>query len=171
MVTSAMISTGMLLMGIMLAEASRRRLLRVAPQLLGERCTDPLPDIVHQHTPVAPLWAPEVMLIVSTVMAVSEVTWSEMHREARRLGLSFAMRAVTTQVTVIPTPVPTGSYCFGWDLFVSGHTLLFASASAVLQQMWPLVIGGAMLVVSRQHYTIDVVGGIMVYQCASAVAV
>lgn len=123
----------------------------------------PLVDLVHQLTPAAPVWVPDVILLaVLPLFCYAKLDSTD--TRLRALGLAFTARSVLIHLTRLPSPVPVGAYCYGWDMFVSGHTLIFCACAAATPGLSAL--GCLSLIVSRQHYTIDVVGAAMVYNIA-----
>ena len=122
-----------------------------------------LNDLVHNIFPAIPIWVPDVLLVLSFVLFCTENVAGKEDRLVA-LGLAFLGRAITIHLTLLPTPVPRDAYCYGHDLWVSGHTLFFcafASATPVIALM-----GSFSLVVARQHYTIDVIGAALLYNAA-----
>ena len=107
------------------------------------------------------------------------------HKNIDILIYSLFFRSITTQLTIIPTcmtkptKAPTNVYTEAFvsthDLIYSGHTLVFLffgklieveytknillfTIGKVIQYIFPVT-----LIVARQHYTIDVVVAIIMY--------
>lgn len=141
---------------------------RVSSRLKDKGDAPSLRDIVHCNTPPIPVWVPDILL-AGVALLFQKADLDDAPIRFRALGLAFAARAVTIHMTLLPSPVPVGSYCHGWDLWVSGHTLAFCAFSAATPGLSTL--GALTLIVSRQHYTIDVVGACMLYKiCFDACA-
>lgn len=120
-----------------------------------------LSDIVHRNIPPVPVWVPDALLLcTAAIFAVDSP--DDRHYRLAALGLALGARAVTIHLTLLPSPVPTDAYCHGWDLWVSGHTLAFCAFFPSTPSL--SVLGSFSLIVSRQHYTIDVVGAAMLYK-------
>ena len=133
----------------------------------------PLPDVIHQLCP--PIWnrIPDLLAIFSTiltthtcsVMGFDEFKWRQL---TEQLFYCYLLRCITIFVTVIPTPIREHS-CWGkHDLMFSGHTLFFQYLGIIAQEVayhslpsWQVFLikwcFPFTLIVSRQHYTVDVV--------------
>lgn len=120
-----------------------------------------LSDIVHRNIPPIPVWVPDILLVGTTLLFL-KAGLEDTPVRFTALGVAFAARAVTIHLTRLPSPVPVNAYCHGWDLWVSGHTLFFCAFSPATPGL--SLLGIITLVVSRQHYTIDVVGACMLYK-------
>jgi PAP2 superfamily C-terminal len=143
-------------------------------------CKTSVVDIGHQlipqmHVPVlaaiafSGLWIPFVLLS-SARMAI-------VRRIAVRFMLLFALRAITNVVTILPKEETCNSkvqwhMAFNggcYDKVFSGHsaTAVLVSLALVSFGVWPAWAGWAytigmvlMLLVSRGHYTVDIVLGL-----------
>jgi hypothetical protein len=113
-----------------------------APTLLGPDC-NPLPDILHRTVPPCPVWLPDACLALLALYA----------------GFDAGARA----------RVVGGAYCYGHNLWVSGHTLVFAALAPACPAA--AVAGACTLIAARQHYSIDVLGAVLLYHAARTLAV
>ena len=139
-----------------------------APALLGSH-NQPLPDLLHVALPRCPIWVPDAILALLALYALldTDAQTRILHaKPLQALTLAFAGRALTIHLTVLPTPVPRGAYCYGYDLWVSGHTLVFAALASASPTV--ATIGACTLVMSRQHYSIDVFGAALLYHSANS---
>lgn len=139
-----------------------------APALLGSQ-TQPLPDLLHTALPQCPVWVPDVSLALLAAYVLLNADARTRVLEDKPLGtllVAFAVRALTIHLTVLPTPVPRGAYCYGHDLWVSGHTLVFAALAPA--SATAAALGACTLIMARQHYSIDVLGAALLYHAAKS---
>lgn len=122
-----------------------------------------LADVVHSAVPAIPLWIPELLLVASALLFWTAPADGKSDR-LFALGIAFFARAITIHLTLLPTPVPRDAYCHGYDLWVSGHTLAFCAFATAAPAL--AVVGSLSLIASRQHYSIDVVGAVLLYNAA-----
>lgn len=143
-------------------------------------CTLPVMDVGHALVPQMPL--PVALTLAYTFLWVPFVALSSArHAVIQRIGLRvmllFALRAVTNVVTILPKQ-DTCESKFSWsmlfnggcyDKVFSGHSAMAAlvSLSLVTYGVWPAWAGWSytagmvlMLLVSRGHYTVDIVLGL-----------
>ena len=145
-------------------------------------CSVEVFDIGHQLLPQ--IAVPPLLLMGLTyawVPFLSVARASEILRSLSvQVAIVLALRAITTTVTVLPKSETCDSTGFGWsavlngacyDKVFSGHTAfaVLVSLALVNAGVWP-VWGGAVysalvalvLLVSRGHYTVDVVLGLAI---------
>ena len=151
------LAAGLCASGLSMLLANRR-----APVLFKSTAaaSTPLPDLVHGAVPSIPVWIPDVLLVAAGATCLLG-GFPDSGTRVVALGVAFCCRSVLIHATVLPTPVPVAAYCHGWDLFVSGHTLAFCALSSGSPVL--CAAGAASLVAARQHYTIDVVGALLLW--------
>lgn len=149
----------------------------------------PIYDIIHNNVPKIGIHTPEYLLLVSFVSAIIKQFFSpgsdeQLQINISAVGYSLVLRSITTISTIMPTcmPRPPSSQSYykkiflsTHDLMYSGHTIIFIflgtmvdadyctnmflySYSRMIQFVFPIS-----LILSRQHYTNDVIVSIVVY--------
>jgi hypothetical protein len=147
----------------------------------------PLPDIVHDRCPRIARHTPDYLLmgVIAASFAKSfflPISQAVLGSNLNALGYSLLLRSFTVMVTVMPTCNPRPgqqnlyqrTFTSTHDLMFSGHTLVFTFfgkliahecclslywLGQVVQYCMPVT-----LVLSRQHYTTDVVVSAIVYR-------
>ena len=140
-------------------------------------CMLPLLDIVHRAAPLSWTQYEGVVdifpILAGVAVAATAATTQQIDvaRLLRDVAVMFTLRAVTTSVTVLPSPICQGgrsSRAVGGcnSCIFSGHTvltLLFAHTLAKAEphlRPWLLVyclVASIVIVATRAHYTVDVV--------------
>ena len=146
----------------------------------------PLPDIIHDNLPRINHHIPDYILAVVIGSTIIKGLISSNFQTELQLGLnplicSLFLRSATVIVTIIPTcthklthPNIYQKICTSThDLIFSGHTLLFIFFGKLIEENDNpfFYITGKMiqfilpisLIMSRQHYTIDVIISMIVY--------
>lgn len=134
----------------------------------------PLPDLIHMKTPAINTFIPDYFLAASTLYAF---TWYDnlenVEKNLTVFVICIYLRSVSMFLTMMPTCMPEreptqGSY-YGslfhitHDLMFSGHSLCFLFIGNITNTPVIYFVGPFLLVVARQHYTIDVLVSALVY--------
>lgn len=163
-----------LIIGIYLNAISSEYVKQRAIKLLKNPYT-PLPDIIHYYTPHINLIIPDIFLLCSTMFALYNYkTLINVKKILLCLGICTICRAITLNLTIMPTCMSESKdkdkdnfysryFHSTHDLMFSGHTLFFIAISDLLSIMPIKIIGSILLIMSRQHYTIDVLVSWLVY--------
>lgn len=133
----------------------------------------PLPDIIHILFPPLPTVLPDVVLFFSGLdVALKYPDLENPDENILCLGLCLIIRAFSVCLTMMPTcmPRPRSSnnlyqemFLSTHDLMFSGHTLFFIAYGNMLNHNHIKWVGPLLLVIARQHYTIDVCVAALVY--------
>ena len=134
----------------------------------------PLPDIIHVYTPKINVMVPDFFLAISSLyMLICYNYWYEVEQNLWTLAICIILRSFSVFFTIMPTcmPEPTNTVKSAYenlflsthDLMFSGHSLFFICISNITQTSIIKYIGPFLLVMARQHYTIDVIGSGLVY--------
>ena len=124
----------------------------------------PLPDLLHDCFPNIPVFAPDYFLLACVVVVVYyRSSLVEFEKNALAIGLCTIVRAFSVCFTTMPTCMPKNVGTYTHDLMFSGHTLFFIGIGNMLDSSIIPVVGPFLLVVARQHYTVDVCVSGLVY--------
>jgi hypothetical protein len=147
----------------------------------------PLPDIIHSNIPPIPVVIPDYFLFISICIGLFNYKYLiNFEKNLVCIELCSIIRSFSIWFTIMPTCMPqpvsnsidnikklnkigklTYLYkkCFHstHDLMFSGHTLFFIFIGNILNNNFIKVVGPCLLVISRQHYTIDVCVAGLVY--------
>lgn len=146
----------------------------IAVQLLEEPFI-PLPDIVHLTTPKIDTYIPDYFLWSSCCYALLYYNgeYNHLHENMWTFSICLIVRALFVFITMMPTCMTSqikynSSYYETMfhsthDLMFSGHTLCFAFIGYVTETPLIYYIGPILLVLARQHYTIDVIMAGLIY--------
>jgi hypothetical protein len=136
---------------------------------------DPLPDVIHSLTPKIKTYIPDYFLWISIIYALFGYNddYVNLDENSWVLAKCIIVRSFSVFLTPMPTcmPVaeknPTTYYEYFFhsthDLMFSGHTLCFIFLGNITNTPSINYIGPSLLVLSRQHYTIDVIVAGLVY--------
>ena len=135
---------------------------------------EPLPDIVHIFTPKINVFIPEYFLGTSVLYAfLSYNKLENVEENLYVLVICLYIRSITMFLTIMPTcmaytpPVKKSYYSSLFhtthDLMFSGHSLCFFFLGNITNTPIIYYVGPSLLVVARQHYTIDVLVSALVY--------
>ena len=127
----------------------------------------PLPDIIHDYFQKIPVFVPDYFLFVCIIVAL----WywydlDQFEKNVLTIGLCSMLRSCTIWFTTMPTCMTYHSnspFHNTHDLMFSGHTLFFIGIGRMVNSMVIPILGPFLLVVARQHYTIDVCVSGLVY--------
>ena len=135
----------------------------------------PLPDIIHSNFPKINTLTPDYFLLFCISASIFNYSsLKDVERNVLCLGLCSIIRSFSVFLTIMPTCMPkpkprsnpdmyTRFFVSTHDLMFSGHTLFFIAIGNVLDTWYIQIVGPFLLVISRQHYTIDVIASGLVY--------
>lgn len=135
---------------------------------------DALPDLIHLTTPAIDTFIPDYFLGASTLYAITCYDNLEnVEKNLTVLVICIYLRSITMFLTMMPTCMPErdptqGSF-YGslfhttHDLMFSGHSLCFFYIGSITNTPVIYFVGPFLLIVARQHYTIDVLVSALVY--------
>lgn len=134
---------------------------------------NPLPDIIHDYFRKIPLIVPDVFLLFCILLLVYEYPYIlDFEKNVFTIGICTMIRSFSVCLTTMPTCMvkPSGnnnlySKCFlnTHDLMFSGHSLFFIGIGKMMNSFIIATVGPFLLVIARQHYTIDVCVSFLVY--------
>jgi hypothetical protein len=138
----------------------------------------PLPDLIHIYFPKINTFIPDYLLILFISMSAYYYnSLIEIDKNILCIGICTIIRSISINLTIMPSCMskPTNKlniytkyFVSTHDLMFSGHTLFFIGIGNMLDNYLIKIIGPFTLVVSRQHYTIDVcVSGLVYYNILS----
>ncbi len=161
-----------LILGGIMNSISSTYVRKRAEQRLSNPYT-PLPDLLHDWFPKIPFLIPDYFLLWCTALAVYNYSLLiEMENNILTMGLCSIIRSFSVCFTIMPTcmsrPVAKQSvysklFLNTHDLMFSGHSLFFIGIGNMLNSRIVATLGPFLLVVARQHYTIDVCVSGLVY--------
>ena len=139
----------------------------------------PLPDLLHNILPIIPFHIPDYFLIYSIIVVLYNYNvLINVKINLIILIYCFFIRAIFINLTILPSCTPINinkdniynKYIIGThDLMFSGHTLLFITFGEILknccliQSYYIQYIGPLLLILARQHYTIDILVSGLIY--------
>jgi hypothetical protein len=134
----------------------------------------PLPDIIHYNFPKINTIVPDYFLLsCMSLIIYYNNNLNKFEKHLLCIGLCTIIRSFSICLTIFPTCMPklkdNNSYYqsifhSSHDLMFSGHTLFFIAIGQVLDNYTIQIIGPLLLVLARQHYTIDIcVSGLVYY--------
>ena len=145
----------------------------------------PVYDIIHKYAPHINIHIPDKLIITTGIFTSIKYLYfsgSNLGANITCVFYSFLLRFITTQVTIMPTcmprPLHTGNlysklFSSTHDLLYSGHTIVFIFLGKILyddNNIYLKIISYIVqiafpisLVFARQHYTIDVIISMIVY--------
>lgn len=133
-----------------------------------------LPDLIHLTTPVINMYIPDYFLGISALYAL--ICYNDLEHIEKNLSVlvfCIFMRSISMFLTMMPSCMPYSepiqrSY-YGslfhttHDLMFSGHSLCFLFIGNITNTPIIYFVGPFLLIISRQHYTIDVCVSALVY--------
>jgi len=144
----------------------------------GEKLLDQpykkLPDIIQDYLPSISMNKPDYLLVATILYSITYID-NDLYIYYNTLLLSLTVRPIFVCITTLPTCMPkpkSNSSLYNnfinstHDLMFSGHTCIFSfcgklvggNIGFIFQYLFPIS-----LIMSRQHYTIDVLVAITVY--------
>ena len=132
-----------------------------------------LPDIIHKNFPSIPYYFPDILLIIYffKIIIFEHTKLHNLEHNMYCLSYSFIIRSITTGFTIMPTCMKkisnpnlyTRCFLSTHDLMFSGHSIIFLFLGKIIQSTILQLFGPFLIVVSRQHYTIDVFVSYLIY--------
>jgi len=134
----------------------------------------PLPDLIHNYFPKIHMLIPDFFLFFCISLSILHYkSLLNIEKNLLCLGICTIIRSFSVFLTIMPTCMPKPAYSSNiytniflstHDLMFSGHSLFFISIGNMIDNNFIKIIGPFLLVISRQHYTIDVcVSGLVYY--------
>ena len=133
----------------------------------------PLPDVVHDYFPKISVLIPDYFLFFCiTLIIFNYNSLFEIERNMLCMALCIIIRSFSVFLTILPTcmSVPNKNpniyesfFLSTHDLMFSGHSILFIGIGQMLNNFFIQIFGPFLLIISRQHYTIDVCVSGLVY--------
>ena len=135
----------------------------------------PLPDLIHSIFPKINTLAPDYFLLLCTgLLAFNYSNLLNIEINILCVGICTIIRSFSVFLTILPTCVPKPNpntnlniyerlFVSTHDLIFSGHTLFFIAISNLMNNFYIQIVGPFLLIISRQHYTIDVIASGLVY--------
>ena len=161
-----------LLFGLYLKKKSTEKI-RNKIVLLFKNSYDSLPDIIHDNFPKINALIPDIFLLICIfALALKWPLLLNAEHNTLCLGICTILRSYIVQITIIPTCIsklkPTTNIYINrlisiFDLMFSGHTLFFIAIGNMLNNWLIPILGPFLLIIARQHYTIDVFMSGLVY--------
>lgn len=141
---------------------------------LIEEPYEALPDIVHIFTPKINSFIPDYFL--GSSVAYTLICYNNLEDVEKNLSVFVVclyLRSITMFLTIMPTCMPyiqpvkqsyySSLFHTSHDLMFSGHSLCFFLIGNITNTPIINYVGPFLLVVARQHYTIDVLVSALVY--------
>lgn len=154
-------------------------------ELFLEKPYSPAYDIIHHHFPVLYIHAPDYLIIITSIGVYIKYLFASsmnLDENINSVIYSLMLRSITTQSTITSTCMPKPKEKINYysqlvvsthDLMFSGHTVLFIFLGKCMtheSSLYLNIIGNVIqyifpisLILSRQHYTNDVIMSIIVY--------
>ena len=135
----------------------------------------PLPDLIHSIFPKINTLAPDYFLLFCFSLAVFHYSsLLNIERNILCVGICTIVRSFSVFLTILPTCIPKPNlnsnpniyerlFVSTHDLMFSGHTLFFIVIGNLMNNFYIQIVGPFLLIISRQHYTIDVIASGLVY--------
>ena len=133
----------------------------------------PLPDLFHIHFPTIPILFPDYFLFCCICITISNYpNLNDIEKNLLCLGICIIIRSFSVFLTIMPTCIPKPNnmsnvykdiFLSTHDLMFSGHSLFFITIGNMLNNNFIMYFGPFLLIIARQHYTIDVCVSGLVY--------
>lgn len=133
----------------------------------------PLPDLIHNNFPKINTLIPDYFLFLcSSVAILNYSSLVNVKQNILCVGICLIIRSCSVFLTIMPTcmskPKQISSiysrlFVSTHDLMFSGHSLFFIAIGNMLNIFLIQIIGPILLIVSRQHYSIDVCVSGLIY--------
>ena len=142
-----------------------------AEKLLNEPYK-PLPDILHTFLPKINKFIPDYYLFLCICFSLTTCNLINFNSNLLCLGICLVLRSFTVFITIMPTCMPEPKknknmyeqlFVSTHDLMFSGHTLFFICLGNIINNLIIQVLGPLLLIMARQHYTIDILASALVY--------
>jgi len=135
----------------------------------------PLPDLIHNNFPKINILTPDYFLFLCISVAIFEYSsLVNIEKNILCIGICSIIRSFSVFLTIMPTCMPkpkpnlnpsiyTRFFVSTHDLMFSGHSLFFIAIGNMLNNVVIQIVGPFLLIISRQHYTIDVCVSGLIY--------
>tara|TARA_S200000501_G_C20327672_1_gene527347 strand:- start:19 stop:555 length:537 start_codon:yes stop_codon:yes gene_type:complete len=133
----------------------------------------PLPDLIHNIIPKIPTKIPDYFLFICIFITIFNYkTLLNIKKNLLCISLCFIVRSFSVFFTIMPTCMEKPKkisniydkiFLSTHDLMFSGHSLFFIGIGNMLNSYLIKYLGALLLIISRQHYTIDVFVSGLVY--------
>ena len=133
----------------------------------------PLPDLIHSYFPKINILIPDYFLFICISIAIFYYSsLLNVKKNILCIGICLIIRSFSVFLTIMPTCMPkpnlneniyTKIFVSTHDLMFSGHSLFFIAIGNMLNVFFIQILGPFFLIISRQHYTIDVCVSGLVY--------
>ena len=135
----------------------------------------PLPDLIQSNFPKINILAPDYFLLLCiSITAFNYSSLIDFDKNILCVGICTIIRSFSVFLTILPTCMPKPKsepnlnlykrfFLSTHDLMFSGHTLFFIAIGNLLNNFYIQILGPFLLIVCRQHYTIDVIVSGLVY--------
>jgi hypothetical protein len=162
----------LLIIGFFLNRKASLQIHKKAELLLPSPYT-PLPDLIHSIFPKIPIITPDYFLFICTGITIFNYnTLFNIEKNLLCVGICTIIRSFSIFLTIMPTCMPktktvsniyTNTFLSTHDLMFSGHSLFFIAMGNMLNSFFIKYFGPFLLIIARQHYTIDVCVSGLVY--------
>ena len=163
----------LLFTGFILNAISANRIRKKA-ELLLPNPYKPLPDIVHDYFLKIPVLVPDYFLFFCICLSIFYYrNLVDIEKNLLCVGLCTIIRSFSVFFTIMPTcmikpkqssnNIYTTFFLSTHDLMFSGHSLFFIAIGNMLNNIIIKICGPFLLIIARQHYTIDVCVSGLVY--------
>ena len=162
-------------LGLLLNIISSVKVKKRAELLLVQPYT-PLPDLIHDIFPKIPTISPDYLLnyfLIKSILYYNYLT--DIEKNILCVGICLMIRSCSVFLTILPTCMPrpitppstiySKLFLSTHDLMFSGHAIIFIGIGQIWNNITIQVVGPLLLVLARQHYTIDVCVSGLVYYC------
>jgi len=161
-----------LILGFFLNSISSFYIKKKAESLLLNPYT-PLPDLIHNYFPKINTLIPDYFLFFCIVVSIFNYSkLKNFEKNIMCIGICLIIRSFSVFLTIMPTcmskpkenkSIYESFFLSTHDLMFSGHSLFFIGIGNMLNIFLINYIGPFLLIISRQHYTIDVIVSGLVY--------
>ena len=144
-------------------------------ELLLKSPYDPLPDLIHSNFPKINTLTPDYFILLCIgLLLFNYSTLLNIEKNILCVGICTIIRSFSVFLTILPTCIPRPNpksnpsiyerlFVSTHDLMFSGHTLFFIAIGNLINNFYIQILGPFLLIISRQHYTIDVITSGLVY--------
>ena len=146
---------------------------RKRAELLLKNPYTPLPDIIQNTFPKIYMFTPDYFLLTCILYSIIYYkNLIEIEKNILCIGICTIIRSFSVFITLMPTCMPKPQktnniykkiFLSTHDLMFSGHTLFFIGIGNMLDNFYIKYTGPLLLIIARQHYTIDILVSFLVY--------
>ena len=133
----------------------------------------PLPDLIHSNFSKINTFITDYCLFICICISLYYYYLLEnVKKNILCIGLCFIIRSFSILLTIMPSCMPKSNdndniykkyFVSTHDLMFSGHTLFFIGFGNILNLHFIQICGPFLVIISRQHYTIDVCVSGLIY--------